>query len=60
MRYNYEEELKKLIEEELLVITPILDESQFGEITFDFRVGTDSLTQHQGAMLLLMQLKILI
>ena len=42
------EELKKLIEEKLLVITPILDESQFGEITFDLRVGTDFLTQHQG------------
>lgn len=42
------EELRKLIEEKSLVITPVLDESQFGEITFDFRVGMDFLTQHQG------------
>lgn len=41
-------ELRKLIEDKLLVITPILDESQFGEISFDFRIGTDFLTQHQG------------
>lgn len=42
------EELSKLIENKSIVITPILDENQFGEITFDFRIGTDFLTQHQG------------
>lgn len=42
------EELRKLIENKSIVITPILDENQFGEITFDFRIGTDFLTQHQG------------
>ncbi|AZA72484.1 MULTISPECIES: dCTP deaminase [Chryseobacterium] len=42
------EELKKLLENRELIITPILDEKQFGEISFDFRIGTDFLTQHQG------------
>ncbi|MBD3905992.1 dCTP deaminase [Chryseobacterium sp. Ch-15] len=42
------EELKKLLENRELIITPILEEKQFGEISFDFRIGTDFLTQHQG------------
>lgn len=41
-------ELQKLIEDRSLIITPILDNNQFGEISFDFRIGTDFLTQHQG------------
>lgn len=42
------EELKKLLKKEELVIVPILDETQIGEITIDLRVGTDFLTLHQG------------
>ncbi|MDQ1160039.1 dCTP deaminase [Chryseobacterium sp. SORGH_AS 447] len=42
------EELKELLKNRELFITPILDEKQFGEISFDFRIGTDFLTQHQG------------
>ena len=42
------EDLLKLIEDKKIVITPILDVAQFGEISFDFRIGTDFLTQHQG------------
>ncbi|MDV3952333.1 dCTP deaminase [Elizabethkingia anophelis] len=41
-------EIKELIESKDLTITPVLEESQFGEISFDFRIGIDFLTQHQG------------
>lgn len=41
-------EILNLIIKEELIIEPILDESQFGEIAVDLRVGTDFLAMQQG------------
>lgn len=41
-------ELVKLIDEQELVLRPLLDQSQIGQISIDLRVGTDFLLSHQG------------
>lgn len=41
-------EIKKGIDEKHIVISPLLEETQIGEISVDFRVGMDFLTMHQG------------
>lgn len=41
-------ELKKLISESELIITPLLEDDQIGQISVDLRVGTDFLTSQQG------------
>jgi dCTP deaminase len=41
-------EILKLIQTKKLVIEPLLEKSQIGEISIDLRVGTDFLTLHQG------------
>lgn len=41
-------ELLKLIAKKALVIDPLLEDSQIGEISIDLRIGTDFLTLHQG------------
>lgn len=41
-------EIKSLISDESLVIDPLLEESQIGEITIDLRIGLDFLTSNQG------------
>jgi len=42
------DEIITLLETKELVIEPILDESQIGEISVDLRVGTDFLAMQQG------------
>lgn len=47
--YLNKPKIKKLIEEEILVIRPLLDkESQIGQISIDFRLGTDFLVSNLG------------
>lgn len=41
-------EVKDLIKKKKLIIEPMLDENQIGEVSVDLRVGTDFLTLHQG------------
>jgi len=41
-------ELKELIDSKELVIDPLLDDSQIGEISIDLRIGTDFLTSQLG------------
>lgn len=41
-------ELRKLLAKKDLVIEPLLEDSQIGEISIDLRIGTDFLTLHQG------------
>lgn len=41
-------QIKDLIKKNKLVIEPLLDENQIGEISVDLRIGTDFLTLHQG------------
>ncbi len=41
-------EINKLLYKNELVITPLLEKNQIGEVSVDLRVGTDFLTQHQG------------
>lgn len=41
-------DLEKAISKKELVIVPLLDESQIGEISIDLRIGTDFLALHQG------------
>lgn len=41
-------EILRLIKSKKLVVSPLLDENQIGEMTMDLRVGTDFLTLHQG------------
>ncbi|TAI47638.1 dCTP deaminase [Flagellimonas allohymeniacidonis] len=41
-------EILNLIEKKKLVVTPLLDKNQIGEMTMDLRVGTDFLSLHQG------------
>ena len=41
-------EILELISEEKLIIRPLLDETQIGQISIDFRIGTDFLTSQQG------------
>lgn len=41
-------EINDLIKKKKLVIEPLLEQSQIGEISVDLRVGTDYLTLHQG------------
>lgn len=41
-------DVKDLIKKKKLIIEPMLDESQIGEVSVDLRVGTDFLTLHQG------------
>lgn len=41
-------ELQELIYSKKIVISPLLEQSQIGEISVDLRIGTDFLTQHQG------------
>lgn len=41
-------EILELIHTKELVIDPILDNSQIGEISIDLRIGTDFLSLHQG------------
>lgn len=42
------EEILKLLENKELIIEPILEENQIGEISIDLRVGTDFLAMQQG------------
>lgn len=42
------EEILKLLESKELIIEPILEQSQIGEISIDLRVGTDFLAIQQG------------
>jgi dCTP deaminase len=42
------EDITKMIESEELHISPLLEKSQIGEISIDFRIGTDFLTSQQG------------
>lgn len=41
-------EINDLIKKKKLVIEPLLEKGQIGEISVDLRVGTDYLTLHQG------------
>jgi dCTP deaminase len=41
-------EIFSLIKNKELIITPLLDESQIGQISIDLRVGTDFLTSQKG------------
>ena len=41
-------QVEKLIKDKKLVIDPLLEKSQIGEITVDLRIGTDFLALHQG------------
>lgn len=41
-------EIEKLIKSKQLIIEPLLEKSQIGEISIDLRIGTDFLTLHQG------------
>ncbi len=41
-------QIEKLLNKKLLVIEPLLEKSQIGEISVDLRIGTDFLTLHQG------------
>lgn len=41
-------EIKELLENKVLTVIPLLEESQIGEMTMDLRVGTDFLSLHQG------------
>lgn len=41
-------EIEKLIKRKQLIIEPLLEESQIGEVSVDLRIGTDFLTLHQG------------
>lgn len=41
-------EIEKLIKRKQLIIEPLLEKSQIGEISVDLRIGTDFLTLHQG------------
>lgn len=42
------ENIEKLISRNELVLSPLLDSNQIGQITIDLRVGTDFLTSQQG------------
>jgi dCTP deaminase len=42
------EDLDKLIRKKDLVIVPLLEKNQIGEISTDLRIGTDFLALHQG------------
>lgn len=42
------EQIKNLLDKKELIIEPILEESQIGEISVDLRVGTDFLAMQQG------------
>ncbi len=47
--YLQKNEILKLIEDKHLIIRPLLDpEEQIGELTIDFRLGTDFLVSFQG------------
>jgi len=41
-------DLLNMIDKKQLVVEPILDKSQIGEISIDLRIGTDFLSLHQG------------
>ena len=41
-------ELEKLIKKKELIILPLLDQGQIGEVSIDLRVGVDFLALHQG------------
>jgi dCTP deaminase len=41
-------EIEKLISKNELIIDPLLEKSQIGEVSVDLRIGTDFLTLHQG------------
>lgn len=41
-------EIEKLINNKKLIIEPLLEKSQIGEISIDLRIGTDFLALHQG------------
>ena len=42
------DEIFSLIKKKELIISPLLDETQIGQISIDLRVGTDFLTSQQG------------
>lgn len=42
------EDLIKAIKKEELIIVPLLDQNQIGEVSIDLRIGTDFLALHQG------------
>ena len=46
--YLQDEDLRQLIQTKQLYIQPLLEESQIGPLSVDFRIGTEFLVSFQG------------